>query len=75
MTRRILSAWKQPVVRAELFHSNPVKDRTKIYRACERILDCLGLHLGDFDADVGDATYVRTQCTIVREERHLVPAR
>lgn len=45
--------------RNELFHSNPIKDRKKIVEACERMLNGLQFHLGDYDHDLGAAQYVR----------------
>ncbi|MBY5690351.1 hypothetical protein HFO41_16185 [Rhizobium leguminosarum] len=61
--------------RNELFHSNPIKDRKKIVEACERILDGLQFHLGDYDTDLGAATYVRVPSTVLRQPRHVIPAR
>jgi hypothetical protein len=61
--------------RNELFHSNPIKDRTKVYRACERILSYMAVHLGDFDEDLAMAKFVRTKPDIVRAAHHVVPAR
>jgi hypothetical protein len=61
--------------RNELFHSNPIKDRKKIVEACERILNGLQFHLGDYDFDLGAATYVRVPPTILRQARHVIPAR
>ncbi len=61
--------------RNELFHSNPIKDRKKIVEACERILNGLQFHLGDYDSDLGVSTYVRIPATIARAPRHIIPAR
>jgi len=61
--------------RNELYHSNPIKDRTKVVGACERILNCLNVHLGDYDADLGAAQYVRVAATVARAPRHIIPAR
>ena len=61
--------------RIELFHSNPIKDRKKIVEACERILNGLQFHLGDYDHDLGTAQYVRVPATVARAPRHVIPAR
>lgn len=61
--------------RNELFHSNPIKDRKKIVEACERILNGLQFHFGDYDHDLGAAQYVRVPSTIIRAARHMIPAR
>jgi len=61
--------------RNELFHSNPIKDRKKIVEACERILNGLQFHLGDYDHDLGAAQYVRVPTTVARTPRHVMPAR
>ncbi|MCY1667348.1 hypothetical protein [Rhizobium sp. SL86] len=50
--------------RNELFHSNPIKDRKKIVDSCERILNGLQFHLGDYDHDLGVAQYVRVPATV-----------
>lgn len=61
--------------RNEIFHSNPIKNRSKVVEACERILNGLNFHLGDFDADLGAAQAGRAVPTVLRTARHLVPAR
>lgn len=61
--------------RNELFHSNPIKDRKKIVDSCERILNGLQFHLGDYDHDLGVAQYVRVPATVARAQRHVIPAR
>lgn len=61
--------------RNELYHSNPIKDRTKVVEACERLLNGLNVHLGDYDVDLAAAQYVRVPPTVVRGARHVIPAR
>ncbi|MGV1856009.1 hypothetical protein [Rhizobium rhizogenes] len=61
--------------RNELFHSNPIKDRKKIVEACERILNGLQFHLGDYDHDLGATQYVRVPPSVARTPRHVIPAR
>ena len=61
--------------RNELFHSNPIKDRKKIVEACERILNGLQFHLGDYDHDLGTTQYVRVPPSVARAPRHVIPAR
>lgn len=61
--------------RNELFHSNPIKDRKKVVEACERILNGLQFHLGDYDADLGASQYVRVPASTMRAGRHVLPAR
>ncbi|MCJ2065988.1 hypothetical protein MKK63_25250 [Methylobacterium sp. J-088] len=61
--------------RNELYHSNPIRDRKKVVEACERILNGLNVHLGDYDADLGAARYVRVPPTVLRGTRHVIPAR
>lgn len=61
--------------RNELFHSNPIKDRRKIVEGCERILNGLQFHLGDYDSDLGSAAYVRVPASVLRAPRHVIPAR
>lgn len=61
--------------RNELFHSNPIKDRKKIIEACKRILNGLQFHLGDYDHDLGATQYVRIPASVVRTQRHVIPAR
>ncbi|MCE4224621.1 hypothetical protein HCU64_12720 [Methylobacterium sp. C25] len=61
--------------RNEIFHSNPIRNRTKVIEACERILNGLGIHLGDYDADLGAAQAGRATPKVARTDRHLIPAR
>lgn len=61
--------------RNELFHSNPIKDRKKVVEACERILNALQFHLGDYDADLGAAQCSQIPPTVNRAQRHVIPAR
>lgn len=61
--------------RNELFHSNPIKDRKKIVEACERILNGLQFHLGNYDDDLGSTQYVRVPASVTRAPRHVIPAR
>lgn len=61
--------------RNELYHSNPIKDRTKVVEACERLLNGLNVHLGDYDTDLGASQYVRVPPTVARLTRHVIPAR
>lgn len=59
--------------RNELFHGNPIKNRTTVFTACERILDSIDVHMGDFDEALRVTSYVRLTPTIGREERHCIP--
>lgn len=61
--------------RNEIFHSNPIKHRSTVVEACERILNGLNVHLGDFDVDLGAAQAGRVVPSVARTARHLVPAR
>lgn len=61
--------------RNELFHSNPVKERAKIYRSCEKILDTLGFHIGTYDENLRQSQYIRTTPEINICNRHIIPAR
>lgn len=61
--------------RNSIYHSNPVKDRSKIMKAADDLLCALGVHLATWDDDLKDATYVRYQSKRGRTQRHKVPAR
>ncbi|WP_155905058.1 hypothetical protein [Methylopila sp. M107] len=61
--------------RNELFHSNPIKDRRVVVDACERLLDAMQFHLGDYDLDLSEIRYARIPPTITRQGRHAIPAR
>jgi hypothetical protein len=61
------------IARNELFHSNPIGDISKISRACEIILDKLGLHLGDVDKMLAATQIQRIVPATVRANRHVVP--
>ncbi|MDV7142176.1 hypothetical protein R3X27_05740 [Tropicimonas sp. TH_r6] len=61
--------------RNEVFHSNPIRNRTKVFAAAEVLLDALDIHLGDFDADLKSSTYVRAPAATSRTDRHRIPAR
>lgn len=61
--------------RNELYHSNPIKDRTKVVGACERILNGLNVHLGDYDTDLATIRHVRVPPTVPRSPRHVIPPR
>ncbi len=60
--------------RNEIYHSNPISNRTKVVEACERLLDGLNVHLGDYDTDLGAAQARRVPATVNRAARHAVPA-
>jgi hypothetical protein len=60
--------------RNEIYHSNPTSHRTQVVVACERLLNGLNVHLGDYDADIGAAHAKRVPATVKRSARHLVPA-
>lgn len=59
--------------RNEVFHSNPIKNRTAVFKACERILDSVDFHLGDFDQTLRQVSYARPAPAIEREARHCIP--
>lgn len=61
--------------RNDIYHSNPTSHRTQVVEACERLLNGLNVHLGDYDADIGAAQARRVPATVKRSARHLVPAR
>jgi hypothetical protein len=61
--------------RNELFHSNPIKNRKAVFEVSERILNSLDFHLGDYDCDLRDAQFTRISATVIRMERHYLPAR
>ncbi|CDX60232.1 conserved hypothetical protein [Mesorhizobium plurifarium] len=61
--------------RNELYHSNPIKNRPQVFQASERILNALDFHLGDYDNDLRDTQYTRVTATVIRVDRHLLPAR
>lgn len=61
--------------RNEIFHSNPIRNRTRVFAAAEFLLDALDFHLGDFDEDLKASTYVRASAATKRAERHRIPAR
>lgn len=61
--------------RDEVFHSNPIKNRGKVFKAAEDILDALDFHLGDFDQDLKNAEHKRFDAVAPRNSRHLLPAR
>ncbi|QEE41847.1 MULTISPECIES: hypothetical protein [unclassified Methylobacterium] len=61
--------------RNELYHSNPITDRTKVVGACERILNGLNVHLGDYDTDLATIRHVRVPPTVPRSPRHVIPPR
>jgi hypothetical protein len=61
--------------RDEVFHSNPIRNRSHVFTAAEDILDALDFHLGDFDKDLKDAEHKRFEAVAPRELRHLLPAR
>lgn len=56
------------------FHSNPIADKGKVLLGCEKVLDCLRFHMGDFDAAVGAIKCTRFQPSIRRTPRHVIPA-
>lgn len=59
--------------RNEIFHSNPIKNRATVFTACERILDSVDVHLGDFDQKVRQVSYTRPSPSIRRNARHCIP--
>lgn len=59
--------------RNEIFHSNPIKNRATVFTACERILDSVDVHLGDFDQRVRHVSYTRPSPSIRRNSRHCIP--
>ena len=61
--------------RNEIYHSNPIKNRVKVVEACERLLDGLNFHLGDYDADLAATKMVRVPPKVRRAHRHRTPAR
>jgi hypothetical protein len=61
--------------RNELYHSNPIRNRKVVVESCERILNALNFHLGDYDTDLAGTQYVRVAATVTRAQRHLIPAR
>ena len=61
--------------RNELYHSNPIKNRSAVFEASERILNGLDFHLGAYDNDLKDAQHTRIAAKLAREDRHLIPAR
>jgi hypothetical protein len=61
------------IARNELFHGNPIKDRKVVYTACERVLDSLNIHLGDFDEALKCTSYSRFRSNITRTDRHCLP--
>lgn len=63
------------VGRNAIFHSNPIKNRSQFVGACERVLDTLAFHLGDYDQDMAGVTFTRIQESIARGPRHVIPPR
>lgn len=61
--------------RNELYHSNPIKNRKSVFEVSERILNALDFHLGDFDCDLRDTQFTPITATVVRVDRHYLPAR
>lgn len=61
--------------RNELYHSNPIRNRKVVVESCERILNALNFHLGDYDKDLAGTHYIRVAGTVTRAPRHLLPAR
>jgi hypothetical protein len=61
--------------RNALYHSNPIRNRPTVFAACERVLNALDFHLGDYDADLKDTTYTRVAPLVARAARHCLPAR
>ncbi len=59
--------------RNELFHGNPIKNRSSVITACERVLDSVEFHLGTFDAALGNTVYTRPAPSVPRGPRHLTP--
>lgn len=64
---------KLVTARNEIFHGNPVRDRKSIYVASERILDGVGVHLGDLDTHLKDTSYTRFKSNIPRRAYHCTP--
>lgn len=61
--------------RNEVFHGNPIKNRSSLFTACETVLDAACFHLGDFDEALRNATYTRQTPSKKRNDKHLLPPR
>ncbi|MCF7699951.1 hypothetical protein [Loktanella sp. M215] len=61
--------------RNEVFHGNPIKNRSSLFTACEIVLDAACFHLGDFDEALRNATYTRQTPSKRRNAKHLLPPR
>lgn len=59
--------------RNEVFHGNPIKNRTGVFKACERILDAVNVHVGALDVALKDTIFQRPTPTIPRSVRHCIP--
>lgn len=59
--------------RNEVFHGNPIKNRTGVYKACERILDAVNIHIGALDDVLKDTKFQRPNSTLPRSPRHCIP--
>lgn len=59
--------------RNEVFHGNPIKNRTGVFKACERILDAVNVHIGALDVVLKDTSFQRPTSTIPRSGRHCIP--
>lgn len=59
--------------RNEVFHGNPIKNRTSVFKACERILDAVNVHIGDLDVVLKNTNFQRPASTIPRTARHCIP--
>lgn len=59
--------------RNEIFHGRPIKNRSKLYSACETILDAVDFFIGDFDEALRQTTYTRQIPSMKRDKRHLLP--
>lgn len=59
--------------RNEIYHSNPIKNRSQVFSACERILDAVDVHAGSLDFHIKRASYARPTPGISRKPRHCIP--
>jgi len=63
------------VARNEIFHSKPIKNRSAVVGACDRILNLLAFHLDEYDQALAGTTITRVRGTIARAPFHVIPPR
>lgn len=75
LRKQDMSNWFKLIIdaRNELFHGKPIGDLSKVTRACEAVLDKLGIHLEELDSVLASTKITRTWSSAKRSTRHILP--